>query len=164
MSANTLPVSHVTSHWTCDDHFDQTAEMTFADIANVGTPICPDCGEDMALDSHVTTINHDDTAFLNVSRANIDSWFANLTNGTRLICVSNTYLPVRNGVAFEIVKAGRSSFDLRQTDSPDADSRIFLLRAPGRVGDVVSLTSDTMTWRIGEGDHTVTWQRLLGHR
>ena len=40
------------SQWQCEaEGCKATAEMTFAAIADVGTPICPDCGEDMKLKS-----------------------------------------------------------------------------------------------------------------
>jgi hypothetical protein len=48
-----IPASSITLNYTCADD-NQTATQPLADITFVGTLICPDCGEDMALDPTVT--------------------------------------------------------------------------------------------------------------
>jgi predicted RNA-binding Zn-ribbon protein involved in translation (DUF1610 family) len=47
-----IPVSHITLLWICPD-CDEKVEGALSDIVDVGTAICPDCGEDMVLDDNV---------------------------------------------------------------------------------------------------------------
>jgi len=45
-----IPLDALTLHYSCDEHLDPIlAEQPLADITEVGTLICPECGEDMGL-------------------------------------------------------------------------------------------------------------------
>lgn len=48
-------VGKITLHWTCAGHdTPEYAEQPLVDIEDAGTAICPECGDDMELDSTVT--------------------------------------------------------------------------------------------------------------
>lgn len=57
-TAHTVPNSTVSSFWECEDHPHEGAQVTFADMAEIGSPICPECGDDMK----ITHVEYDPSA------------------------------------------------------------------------------------------------------
>lgn len=79
--------------------------------------------------------------------------------GAVVECVENTYIPRRNGTVRTVTKAGKSYCDCTMDGKP------YRMSLPGRAGDVLELTDDTVTFKLGgpartKGDHTVTYRVL----
>lgn len=51
MTKTNLDLTKVMYRWSCAEHEGEDAYMSILDVSDVGTPICPDCGEDMELDT-----------------------------------------------------------------------------------------------------------------
>lgn len=105
------------------------------------------------------------------TRASIDRWMARLVNGVWLRCDRNDRLPVRAGfvgvVAPPLYRGDRSrsrrSVQQRDPVTRRLTGEQFVLRVPPRVGDVVSVTEDEITYRSGgRVDALVTWVILPG--
>lgn len=77
--------------------------------------------------------------------------------GTVLRCVENTYSMQTHGVdrsgkLATITKVGVNVF------SAEMDGKPYRMTFPARKSDVVSVSDDRITHKIGRGDHTVTWE------
>lgn len=48
------PGFEASSYWHCTYHEDKTDRLTFCDIVDMGMPVCPACGGDMAFDGAAT--------------------------------------------------------------------------------------------------------------
>lgn len=82
----------------------------------------------------------------------IDKVRALFEPGGTVECVENTYIPARNGQVFAVEAVGKTVW--RPTESG------FRGTFPTRAGDVLHVDEDRATWRIGRGEHTVTYRRL----
>lgn len=47
-----IPASEITLNWTCEE-CDEKVQQPLTDIVEVGTAICPECGDDMTLEEEV---------------------------------------------------------------------------------------------------------------
>lgn len=72
--------------------------------------------------------------------------------GTRLTCLGNTYRDAA-GTTGIITKPGKTSIQLTR-----ANGDRFYLTPPRTVKGTVSLTDDTITYRLGNTEHTATWR------
>lgn len=79
-----------------------------------------------------------------------------LAVGTVLRCVENTYSIThgidRSGKLATITKTGTNVF------SATMDGKPYRMELPRRAYDVVSVSDERITYRIGRDDHTVTWE------
>lgn len=73
--------------------------------------------------------------------------------GETVECVENTYIPDRAGRRFVIGTVGKSVW------SPSGEGN-YRGSFPTRAGDVVSVDETSATWKIGRGEHTVTYRRV----
>lgn len=84
----------------------------------------------------------------------IAAFFDQIQGGTRLTCLDNTYNENAPGISGIVGKVGKTSIMLMRDDSFNT----FWLNRPKRVGDVVDLTHNTITYKIGRDEHTATWR------
>ena len=89
-----------------------------------------------------------------ISRKTIDAFFDQIKGGARLTCLANTYNEKAPGISGIVGKAGKTTIMLMRDDSLNT----FWLNRPKRVRDVVELTNDTITYKIGRDEHTATWK------
>lgn len=84
---------------------------------------------------------------------------ARIQAGTTLVCVENTYSAAhgfdRSGLVATIVKAGKNVHDATM------NGKTYRMSMPTRASDVVALSEDTITYKVGRDDHTVTWRIVL---
>jgi hypothetical protein len=73
-------------------------------------------------------------------------------------CVENTYRPILNGSRRRVTGVRKSSLDVEVLSGPDAGKRGFVMTLPARAGDVLTLSEDTVTFRIGRSEHTCTFR------
>jgi hypothetical protein len=79
--------------------------------------------------------------------------------GAVVECVENTYRPVLNGSTRRVTGVRKSSLDVELLSGHDAGKPGgFVMALPARAGDVLSLSDDTVTFRIGRGEHTCTFR------
>lgn len=76
--------------------------------------------------------------------------------GGLVTCVENTYHRENGkleyiGRVWEVGKVGKTVWSPRHG--------AFRGQFPARAGDVVSVTETEATWKIGRGDHTVTYRK-----
>lgn len=75
--------------------------------------------------------------------------------GAVLECVENTYIQGRHGDGLQtITRAGKSFCDCEKDGKP------YRMTLPTRVRDVVAVDADTATYKLGRGEHTVTYRRV----
>jgi hypothetical protein len=96
----------------------------------------------------------------------IKAWFDGLEVGTELYRGRNTYCdskpakPYEIGRKYIVSRPGRWSVKLS-----DTNGNTFWLSPPIRVGDVVALDDDSITYKIEHrGEHTATWSKVPLHR
>jgi len=89
-----------------------------------------------------------------ITRKTIDAFFDQISGGTRLTCIDNTYNKQAPGITGIVGKAGKTSIMLMRHDSFNT----FWINRPKRVCDVVEITSNTITYKIGRDEHTATWK------
>ncbi len=89
-----------------------------------------------------------------ITRKTIDAFWSKVAKGTRLVCLANTYRGEDAvGATGVMEKTGKTSMMLREDDG-----KTFWLYPPRNVSGVVALTEDTITYKIGNEDHTATWR------
>jgi hypothetical protein len=76
--------------------------------------------------------------------------------GTVLRCVENTYSLShgidRSGKLATITKTGVNVF------SAEMDGKTYGMSFPVRKSDVIAESEDRVTYKVGRGEHTVTWE------
>lgn len=86
-----------------------------------------------------------------ITGKSIAAFWSRVAFGTRMTCLDNTFHSHRaTGV---VTKPGKTSLRLTTWEG-----RHFWLNPPKRVSDVIALTHDTITYRIGNDHHTATWR------
>lgn len=78
--------------------------------------------------------------------------------GAVIECVENTYRPVLNGSRRRVTGVRKSSLDVEVLSGHGAGKPGFVMALPARAGEVLSLCYDTVTFRIGRGEHTCTFR------
>jgi hypothetical protein len=78
--------------------------------------------------------------------------------GAVIECVENTCRPVLNGSTRRVTGVRKSSLDAEVLNGHHAGKPGFVMALPARAGDVLSLSNDTVTFRIGRGEHTATFR------
>lgn len=71
-----------------------------------------------------------------------------------LECVENTYIPRQNGHRRIVGRVGKTSY------ACTVDGKAFRGTIPTRVRDVVAISDDEITHKIGRDGHTVTLRRV----
>ena len=90
----------------------------------------------------------------------LDQVRALFEDGAVVECVENTYRPELNGTRRRIDKLGKSYADCTPLDGPDAGKSCgFRMALPTRARDVLAVSADAVTFRLGRDDHTVTLRR-----
>jgi hypothetical protein len=82
----------------------------------------------------------------------IAAFWEQVTEGTRLTCLGNTYRDAA-GTTGIVTKPGKASIQLTR----DNGER-FYLTPPRTVKDTVSLTADTITYKLKGTEYTATWK------
>jgi hypothetical protein len=92
------------------------------------------------------------------TRKDIEEFTSQLTTGTVLQRGVNTYWQASStpheGHRYIITRAGKTTISL----SACAGGKAFHLDLPRRLGDVLAVDRDEITYRIGRGEHTATWR------
>jgi hypothetical protein len=92
------------------------------------------------------------------SRKDIEEFTSQLTTKTVLHRGANTYWQASStphqGQRYIITRAGKTTISL----SACAGGKEFHLDLPRRVGDVLAVDAEEITYRIGPGAHTATWR------
>lgn len=78
--------------------------------------------------------------------------------GAVIECVENTYRPELNGSRRRVSAVRKSSLDVEVLSGHDAGKPGFVMALPARAGDVLSRSANTVTFRIGRGEHTCTFR------
>jgi hypothetical protein len=79
--------------------------------------------------------------------------------GATVEVIENTYRPVLNGSTRRVIGMRKSSLDVELLSGHDTGKPGgFVMALPARAGDVLSLSDDTVTFRIGRGEHTCTFR------
>jgi len=91
--------------------------------------------------------------------ATIDRVRAILAADTVVRTVENTYRPVLNGTRRRIEKCGATVFTYEVLDGKQVGERGRSEFPKAR--DVVEVTDERVTWRLGRDDHTVTFERAV---
>ena len=94
----------------------------------------------------------------------LDKVRALFEEGATMETVENTYRPVLNGSKRRLTSVGRTVFSYEVLDGAHAGEK-GRSEFPKRARDVVSLTDDTVTYKLGlpasaKGDHTVTLRKV----
>ena len=84
------------------------------------------------------------------------SWKRGTKAGDVLLCVENTYRPEINGTRRYLNQVGPS---VVVCTLEDQESRNYRMEWP-KASDVLSVTDEEITYKIGIGDHTVTLRRV----
>lgn len=91
-----------------------------------------------------------------ITGASVREWFGRLTVGAVIECQGNSYRLSMGtdltGKRATVSKAGKTSIELTMDGAP------FQMRPPARVGDITALTADSITYKVGRGEHTTTWK------
>jgi hypothetical protein len=92
------------------------------------------------------------------TRKDIEEFTSQLTTKTVLQRGANTYWQAsstpHDGERYIITRAGKTTISL----SACGGGKTFHLDLPSRVGDVLAVDRDEITYRIGRGEHTATWR------
>lgn len=73
--------------------------------------------------------------------------------GTVVQCTENTYIQGRHGDGLQtITKTGKSFCECEKDGKP------YRMTIPTRVRDVLAIDSESATYLLGRGDHTVTYR------
>lgn len=83
----------------------------------------------------------------------LDTFKRSIRAGDVLVCIENTYIPSRAGQRLHITKAGPT------VCFGDMDGKGYRLEWPKRVSDVLEISETRITYRIGRGEHTVTYEK-----
>jgi len=79
--------------------------------------------------------------------------------GATVEVIENTYRPVLNGSTRRVTGVRKSSLDVELLSGHDAGRPGgFVMALPARADDVLSLSQDTVTFRIGREGHTCTFR------
>jgi hypothetical protein len=79
--------------------------------------------------------------------------------GATVEVIENTYRPVLNGSTRRVTGVRKSSLDVEILSGHGVGKPgRFTMALPARAGDVLSLSDDTVTFRIGRGEHTCTFR------
>jgi hypothetical protein len=78
-------------------------------------------------------------------------------------CVENTYRPELNGTRRRVTRVQKQRLGVEVLTGPGA-GKPFDLVLPSRAGDVLALTSEQVTFRLGREEHTVTYRVLRQER
>lgn len=91
-----------------------------------------------------------------ITGANVRAWFDQLKYGAVIECQGNTYRLAMGtdltGKRAMVKRPGKSSIGL------EMDGKPFAMRPPTKVSDVTELTADSVTYKVGRGEHTTTWK------
>ena len=93
-----------------------------------------------------------------ITRKTIDAFYARWTPGAVVTCDANTYLDRDGGKGKPegeyVVIGGKRAIQVAQHEGER-----WHITAPTKVGDVLALTSDSITYVIAtRAPHTVTWR------
>jgi hypothetical protein len=93
-----------------------------------------------------------------ITGAAVREWFEQLKYGAVIECQGNSYRLAMGtdltGFRAMVTRPGKTSIGLRGVE----DGQPFHMSPPARVGDVVELTADSVTYKVGRGDHVTTWK------
>ncbi len=79
--------------------------------------------------------------------------------GAEVECVENTYRPELNGTRRRITRVQKQRLGVEVLTGPGV-GRPFDVVLPARARDVLELTGEQVRFRLGRGEHTVTYRVL----
>lgn len=95
---------------------------------------------------------------IKVTGAGIRAFFEQLKYGTVIECQGNSYRLEMGtdltGYRAMVTRPGKTSISLRGM----GDDKPFHMSPPSRAGDVLAITADSITYKVGRGEHTTTWK------
>lgn len=75
-----------------------------------------------------------------------------------MVCTANTYREGAVGSRIRVDRVGKSFVDGFDHDHPGGRRGAWRVTRPTRVRDVVSVDGRSITYKIGQDEHTATWE------